>query len=77
MKIEISNISVLNENSLHEIIGNAGYNGCINRNSYTTANLDLGTSEHRMSCGIEEHEIYKMIFDLIECGFIINKMQGA
>ena len=72
MKILIGNINVNNEYILGELVSNSGFGGCLKHSELTESTLDIGTEDFRASCGIEQHEINTMAFELMKNGFSIK-----
>lgn len=74
MKILIGNINVNNEELLSDLIADCGYSGCLQHGSLISSTLDLGSDNHRLECGIEQHEVNKLIYELLNNGFVVTKI---
>lgn len=63
--ITISGINYQNFETVHDIVGNAGYAGCLKLVDECTRTLDIGSDAQRKQCGIADHEIKHMVGELI------------
>lgn len=63
--LTISGINYQNFETVHDIVGHAGYAGCLKLVDECTRTLDIGSDANRKQCGIADHEIKTMVGELI------------
>lgn len=71
--ITISNVNHYNFQAMHDVVGEAGYAGCLKGIDMCTYTLDIGSEEHRKQCGILDDEISMMVGKLLcEAGVFVQ-----